>query len=204
MDSVGPDHQVERAGAPIGKPHLHLRLVLLQRLYLRTEAYRDAVFDPGIEQPFKIAAHEVKMPAAKEVLPEGCVAYGELLLTGSIHKGETRDLVVDTLELGHHAHLLARVVTRSVEVDHVALVAHLRRLLDDKRLVSVVVQPVCKRQTGDSSARDEHLHLVTSCCVTCVSPLRAPPPFVSFLGRKATRRKDSANFRRSSSVPFNG
>ncbi len=61
-----------------------------------------------------------------------------------------------------------RVVTGAEEIDHVAVVAKLRRLLNDQHRMSVAFQAQRQCQTSDSGAADEHLHVAES-------PLRLMP-----------------------------
>jgi hypothetical protein len=66
------------------------------------------------------------------------------------------------LESRQYAHCLGGVIARSDEVEHVALVAWTRRVLDDAHLPTVALHPLSQCQTGDTGATDKDFHRLSA------------------------------------------
>jgi hypothetical protein len=154
VHAVGPDHHVEGALPAAPERDVHAVLVLVEDVDGVVEQELDVVADRRVQRGGQVPAPHLEVLSLDAPGDRVRVQGGHLGAVG-VKKGEPAGVDVRVAELRQDPHAPHHVDGGAADVDRVAAPAWGVRLLDDRDLETVPVEPVRQRGAGEAGAGDE-------------------------------------------------
>jgi hypothetical protein len=157
MKAVGADHQVEATGRAALEPDIDAAVALRQCRDGIVEDRFDTALDAAKQLHGKLAARQADEAVVQRVAEQvGWEAAG--LAAPVIDETHFPHRIARIAHGGQDAHAFGDGIAGAPEVDHVAIAAQMRRLLDQGRLLTAAQQPVSQGCAADAGTADGDLH----------------------------------------------
>jgi hypothetical protein len=154
VQSVGADDQVEVADHAAVERHAYAIALVVERANAVSKHCLDPTAECAEDNRRELAARDAHVPPVGPAHEQLRIERRDALSVG-VDLPDLAQVISAAQYLGHDAHAVGHIEAGTPEVDEIAALAKCRSVLDERRLVAGVLQPVSERRTGDARADDE-------------------------------------------------